>query len=185
MKSTASSAPAASPAATPAGDAPDAALPAPTPGGAGNLPAKPFFQALTRFIETQFEDVGSGFADEARKVDNGEAEARNIRGTTTPEEEAELREEGVEFLFNLQPIEVVEYFGQACGVKVIRTELGEHGSRQADHASDQQAEDPLSFGYSVQHGSFGTYTRGAGGSLSNRLDSALGRALDGALVLGV
>ena len=35
------------------------------------------------------------------------------------------REEGVEFLFNRQPIEVVEYFGQACGVKMIQTELGE------------------------------------------------------------
>ena len=35
------------------------------------------------------------------------------------------REEGVQFLFNRQPIEVVEYFGQACGVKMIQTELGE------------------------------------------------------------
>ncbi len=35
------------------------------------------------------------------------------------------REEGVEFLYNRQPIEVVEYFGQACGVKVVTTELGE------------------------------------------------------------
>ena len=35
------------------------------------------------------------------------------------------REEGVEFLFNRQPVEVVEYFGQACGVKLIETELGE------------------------------------------------------------
>lgn len=34
------------------------------------------------------------------------------------------REEGVEFLFNRQPIEVVEYFGQACGIKVIQTQLG-------------------------------------------------------------
>ena len=35
------------------------------------------------------------------------------------------REEGVEYLFNRQPLEVVEYFGQACGVKMIETELGE------------------------------------------------------------
>jgi glutamate synthase (NADPH/NADH) small chain len=35
------------------------------------------------------------------------------------------REEGVKFLFNRQPIEVVEYFGQACGVKMVQTELGE------------------------------------------------------------
>jgi glutamate synthase (NADPH/NADH) small chain len=35
------------------------------------------------------------------------------------------KEEGVEFLFNRQPIEVVEYFGQACGIKMVETELGE------------------------------------------------------------
>ena len=35
------------------------------------------------------------------------------------------REEGVEYLFNRQPLEIVEYFGQACGVKMIETELGE------------------------------------------------------------
>jgi glutamate synthase (NADPH/NADH) small chain len=40
-------------------------------------------------------------------------------------EVSNAREEGVEFLFNRQPIEVVEYFGQACGVKVVETELGE------------------------------------------------------------
>jgi glutamate synthase (NADPH/NADH) small chain len=37
-------------------------------------------------------------------------------------------EEGVEFLYNRQPIEVVEYFGQACGVKMVQTELGEPGA---------------------------------------------------------
>jgi glutamate synthase (NADPH/NADH) small chain len=36
-------------------------------------------------------------------------------------------EEGVEFRYNIQPIEVVEYFGQACGVKTVQTELGEPG----------------------------------------------------------
>ncbi len=37
------------------------------------------------------------------------------------------REEGVQFLFNRQPIEVVEYFGEAIGIKVVETELGEPG----------------------------------------------------------
>lgn len=37
------------------------------------------------------------------------------------------REEGVEFLFNRQPVEVVEYFGAACGVKMVETRLGEPG----------------------------------------------------------
>jgi len=42
-------------------------------------------------------------------------------------EVANAREEGVEFLFNRQPIEVVEYFGEACGVKMVETRLGEPG----------------------------------------------------------
>ncbi len=57
-----------------------------------------FFLALARFVERNFEDVGGRFAEEARKIHRGEAEARNIRGTTTSEEEEALREEGVEFL---------------------------------------------------------------------------------------
>lgn len=38
------------------------------------------------------------------------------------------QEEGVEFLYNRQPVEIVEYFGQACGVKMIQTEMGEPDS---------------------------------------------------------
>lgn len=38
------------------------------------------------------------------------------------------KEEGVQFLFNRQPIEVVEYFGEAIGIKVVETELGEPGA---------------------------------------------------------
>jgi glutamate synthase (NADPH/NADH) small chain len=38
------------------------------------------------------------------------------------------KEEGIEFLYNRQPIEIVEYFGQACGIKMIQTELGEAGA---------------------------------------------------------
>jgi len=37
------------------------------------------------------------------------------------------REEGVQFLFNRQPIEVVEYFGEAIGIRVVETALGEPG----------------------------------------------------------
>ena len=40
-------------------------------------------------------------------------------------EVANAKEEGVQFLFNLQPIEVMEYFGEAVGVKVSETRLGE------------------------------------------------------------
>lgn len=34
-------------------------------------------------------------------------------------------EEGVEFRYNIQPVEIVEYFGQVGGVKMVQTELGE------------------------------------------------------------
>jgi hypothetical protein len=57
-----------------------------------------FFRALAQFVETHFEDVGASFAQEARKIEEGEGPARNIRGTTTSEEEESLREDGIEFL---------------------------------------------------------------------------------------
>ena len=46
------------------------------------------------------------------------------------------KEEGVEFLYNRQPIEIVEYFGQACGIKMVQTELGEpdEGGRRRPQA---------------------------------------------------
>ncbi|GAB4258734.1 MAG: DUF1178 family protein [Deferrisomatales bacterium] len=74
----------------------------PAPQGPG--PAKPavdvrpFFRAVAEFVEKHFEDVGTSFAEEARKIARGEAEARNIRGTTTPAEEAALEEDGIAFL---------------------------------------------------------------------------------------
>ena len=37
------------------------------------------------------------------------------------------REEGVQFRFNQQPVEIIEYFGEAIGVKVVETRLGEPG----------------------------------------------------------
>jgi len=38
------------------------------------------------------------------------------------------REEGVTFLFNRQPVGVLDYFGEAIGVKVVETRLGEPGA---------------------------------------------------------
>ncbi|MCR9107006.1 MAG: FAD-dependent oxidoreductase [Gammaproteobacteria bacterium] len=52
-------------------------------------------------------------------------DAENMPGSRR--EVSNATEEGVEFIYNIQPIEVVEYFGQACGVKMVRTELGEPG----------------------------------------------------------
>ncbi|MEH6636647.1 MAG: FAD-dependent oxidoreductase [Halioglobus sp.] len=53
-------------------------------------------------------------------------DAENMPGSRREVKNA--MEEGVEFLYNRQPIEVVEYFGQACGVKTVQTALGEAGA---------------------------------------------------------
>lgn len=41
------------------------------------------------------ENVGSGFAQEARRIHDGESEERPIRGTATPEEREALVEDGI------------------------------------------------------------------------------------------
>jgi len=55
-------------------------------------------QQMMEFLEKNFEDVGPQFAEEAIKIHYGETEERGIRGTTTPQEEQELQEEGVSFM---------------------------------------------------------------------------------------
>ena len=55
-------------------------------------------QAIHDFVEKHFEDVGVGFAKEALKIHFGESKKRNIKGTTTPDEETLLKTEGVPFL---------------------------------------------------------------------------------------
>ncbi len=55
-------------------------------------------QTLHQYIADNFEDVGSKFAEVALKIHYGEEEKRNIRGTTTPQEEVNLKEEGVSFI---------------------------------------------------------------------------------------
>jgi hypothetical protein len=53
---------------------------------------------LQKHIEKHFEDVGASFAEEAVKIHYGEQDQKNIRGTTTDEEEKMLKEEGVPFM---------------------------------------------------------------------------------------
>lgn len=60
-------------------------------------PAKAF-HLLQQFIDKNFEDVGNEFAEIAIKIHHGEEEKRNIKGTTTPQEEESLKEEGVPFI---------------------------------------------------------------------------------------
>ena len=53
-----------------------------------------FLKAL-RHVLANTEDVGKRFADEARAMHYGDAEARNIRGQASPQETVELLEEGI------------------------------------------------------------------------------------------
>jgi hypothetical protein len=50
------------------------------------------------YVKENFEDVGPRFAEEAKQIHKGEAEARAIHGTATPKETKELAEEGVPFI---------------------------------------------------------------------------------------
>ena len=54
-------------------------------------------QWIHEYIDKNFEDVGSEFAKEALKMHWGEAEKRNIKGITTPQEEDILKKEKVPF----------------------------------------------------------------------------------------
>ena len=53
---------------------------------------------LHQYIDKNFEDVGDKFAEVALKIHYGEEEKRNIKGTSTAEEEENLKEEGVKFI---------------------------------------------------------------------------------------
>jgi hypothetical protein len=46
-------------------------------------------------VEANFDDVGDGFADEARAIHEGRAEERGIYGQATPKEVRDLVEDGV------------------------------------------------------------------------------------------
>lgn len=53
---------------------------------------------LAREVVRNTEDVGSDFAEEARRIHHGDAPERGIRGQATPQETAALLEEGVPIL---------------------------------------------------------------------------------------
>ena len=55
-------------------------------------------QLVHEYLDKHFDDVGAEFYKEALKIHYGETEKRNIKGTTTTEEEVILKEEGVPFL---------------------------------------------------------------------------------------
>ena len=57
-----------------------------------------FTEKVAEFVEKNYEDVGPSFAKEALKMHYGSSEYKNIRGTTTKEEEKILEKEGVPVL---------------------------------------------------------------------------------------
>lgn len=66
----------------------------------GNREISPLqaLHVLSEFIDKNFEDVGANFAEVATRIHNGEEAERNIKGTTTRDEEESLREEGIHFI---------------------------------------------------------------------------------------
>ena len=58
---------------------------------------------LSRQVVANTDDVGSGFADLARQMHEGEVDVRPIRGTATPDEQRALVEEGIDVLPLLLP----------------------------------------------------------------------------------
>jgi hypothetical protein len=70
------------------------------PGGAGEPDHAELREAMQRLREwvAGTEDVGKGFAEEARRIHNQEAPDRAIRGVTTADEARALSEEGIPVL---------------------------------------------------------------------------------------
>jgi hypothetical protein len=54
-------------------------------------------QKLRAEVETKCDYVGNRFADEARRIHDGESEQRSIYGETTPEQAEALVEDGIAF----------------------------------------------------------------------------------------
>lgn len=53
---------------------------------------------MAKLVQTSTEDVGERFAEEARRIHYNEAPERGIRGVATPEEAADLADEGIEVM---------------------------------------------------------------------------------------
>ena len=55
-------------------------------------------EKLQKYVEKNFEDVGPKLAEESLKMHYGVSKQRNIRGTTSEEQEKVLKKEGIELL---------------------------------------------------------------------------------------
>ena len=63
-----------------------------------NAPEHAEFLAALRQVMATTEDVGPGFADEARRMHYGKAPARSIRGQASVRDALKMREEGIEIM---------------------------------------------------------------------------------------
>lgn len=63
----------------------------------GQHDAQQSIRAFKQSVLANSEDVGTGFAEEARRIHFGEAKERNIRGDATASEARSLIEEGIPF----------------------------------------------------------------------------------------
>ncbi len=61
-------------------------------------PPQKVLREFREYIRKNFDNVGDKFAEVALRIHHGEEDGRNIRGTTTGDEEETLREEGVQFI---------------------------------------------------------------------------------------
>jgi len=75
--------------------APAPAAPSPEPQAAAPQAA---WVAAVRHLMAHTEDVGTRFAEEARRIHYGETPNRGIRGQTSSEERAALADEGIEVM---------------------------------------------------------------------------------------
>lgn len=62
----------------------------------------------SRAIAARTEDVGSAFAEEARRIHRGDAEERGIRGQATPDQAQELLDEGIDVMPLALPVTSTE-----------------------------------------------------------------------------
>jgi hypothetical protein len=77
--------------------APKTQLPAASGGSEKGAELMRLARAVRGQVEQNFEHVGAGFAEEAKKIHFGETEHRDIYGEMTPDEAVDLRDDGVEF----------------------------------------------------------------------------------------
>jgi hypothetical protein len=65
---------------------------------AAEISPRQALQLFHDYLNKHFDDVGDRFAEIAVKMNEGDEEKRNIKGTTTRQDEEMLQEKGIEFI---------------------------------------------------------------------------------------